>query len=449
MVGGAVRRLALLFLTLGVLFGCQPAEPPRNLLLITLDTLRADHLGFYGYARPTSPRLDAFAAGAVVFDDALCSMPTTLPSHVTMFTGLRPAQHGVRTNGQPAPGELTSVFDLLAERGAATAAVVASRVVDERYVGGLGFAEVSFPGSERQHQVAADRVTRQARAWLERQGGGPFALWVHYYDPHEPYDPPSGPRAAFARPYSGPLPDRLSVETLVGLNDPARAADLTPQDRDHITDLYDAEIAYLDTHLGALLDFVEETGLGSSTVVAIVGDHGQALGEQGFFGHGLRLLEPVIRVPFVLRVPGAAPGRVAAPVETIDLVPTLVDYLGLVAPAGLPGRSLRPAIEGRRLTAPRFRVVERRHYEDQPDVLGVALHGGDWKAVYYHDEDGAEARRFARRPDLDGADPLDPSSPAAGWLDAMVGALRSAPAAAKRELDAEEERMLRALGYLD
>jgi arylsulfatase A-like enzyme len=240
----------------------------------------------------------------------------------------------------------------------------------------------------------------------------------------------------------------MSTPDLVGLNDPQRAAAITAADRRHLADLYDAEIAYLDGHLGELFETLEEHGLADSTLVAVVGDHGQALGEREFFGHGLRLLEPVVRVPLVLRVPGAAPRRVTAPVETLDLLPTLADFFALPAPGELPGRSLRPVIEGRLIAPPRFRVVERRAYEQRPEVVGVSLHGSDWKAVYYFDEDGTETRRLGRGDDLDGSDHYDPASPEARWLEAVVAALRR-DGGADLELDPEAERMLRALGYLD
>ncbi len=161
-------RRATPFLALcaaGLWLSCAAEKaPPRNLLLITLDTLRADHLGAYGYSRPTSPALDAFAAQATLFEDATCSMPTTLPSHVTIFTGLRPSQHGVRRNGQAPERDLRTVFDLLAERGVATGAVIGSKVLGEKYLGGLGFGEVVFPGSERQYQARAQHVTDHAAA---------------------------------------------------------------------------------------------------------------------------------------------------------------------------------------------------------------------------------------------------------------------------------------------
>ncbi|MDH3403811.1 MAG: sulfatase [Acidobacteriota bacterium] len=442
------RLLSLLFAALCLALP-RRGPPPRNLLLITLDTLRADHLGVYGYPRPTSPALDAFAARATVFEDATCSMPTTLPSHVSIFTGLRPAQHGVRRNGQVPERDLATVFDLLAARGAATAAVIGSRVMGERYLAGLGFDEVVFPSSERQYQARAKHVTNHAAAWIERHRAAPFALWVHYYDVHEPYAPAAGFARQFDRGYAGPLSGALDVETLVGFNDPA-AAPLSAADLAHVTDLYDAEIAYLDTHLGRLFARLEALGGMDDTVVVVVGDHGQALGDNGFFGHGLRLLEPVVKVPFLLRLPGQTAGaRVAAPVETVDLVPTLLELFALAPPGPLPGRSLLPVLAGKPLPVLPFRLVERRAYPEQPEVVGLALHGGDWKAVYYRDEDGEESTLLGRGAgELDGANLYEPGSQEARWLDAARARLAGAEVAAAAP-DEEELRMLRALGYVD
>ncbi len=186
------------------------------------------------------------------------------------------------------------------------------------------------------------------------------------------------------------------------------------------------------------------------TAVVIVGDHGQAIGENGFFGHGLRLLEPVVKVPLIVRLPGrTAVARVTAPVETIDLLPTLLEVFGLDSPGELPGISWLPALDGRPLPRRRFRLVERRAYPEQPEVVGVALHGGDWKAVYYHDEDGAESHLLGRGVGaLDGPNLWDAGSDEAGWLDAARRALLAAESPSA-ELDEDELRMLRALGYVE
>jgi arylsulfatase len=450
------RRLAAPSLCLAVLAalpGCGEGRTaaPRNLLLITLDTLRADHLGTYGYERPTSPALDAFAAASIVFEDVTCSMPTTLPSHASIFTGLRPSQHGLRRNGEIPQRDLVTIFDLLKARGAATGAIVASRVLDAEYLSGMGFDDVVFPGSESQYQVRADRVSERAEAWLARAQGRPFALWLHYYDTHEPYSPPARFAAAFDRGYEGSLPDRLEIPTLVSFNEPDAGAALSAADIDHITDLYDAEISYLDSVLGTLFEHLDEMQLLSDTLIVIVGDHGQALGENSFFGHGLRLLEPVIKVPLVIRLPGQIAGRrVATPVETVDLMPTLAELFGLEAPARLSGIDLTPSLAGGTLAVPPFRLIERRSFPDQPEVLGLALHGGDWKAVYYHDQDGSELRYLGRLPaGLDAANVYTDDEDEARWLEAARRELVTAGLDPSSELDAQQRRALRALGYVD
>lgn len=432
------------------------AVPPTHLLLVTLDTLRADRLGAYGYPRPTSPHLDRFAASAFVFEDATCSMPTTLPSHLSIVTGLRPAQHGVFRNGVVPSRNLESIFDLLAaQRGAATAAVVAAGVLDERYLSGLGLAEVRFPARRRQFQVPARVVTTTALEWLERHlerppsERSPFALWVHYYDPHEPYTPPARFRERFARDDDPSLPNAMSTEALVALNRSPEPP--TEGVRRRVSDLYDAEVALLDHHLGRLFAGLERLGVADDTVVAVVGDHGQALGEEGFYGHGLRLLEPVVKVPMLLRLPGqGGGGRIRGTVETIDLMPTLEELFDLRGSAELPGRSLMPALRAEGDAGRRTRLIERRSYAEDPAALGVALHAGDWKAIYYRDLDGTERRFLGEAASgLDGVDRYRDSDPRARLLAAAVEAARREADREPAVLDDEQRRMLRALGYLD
>ncbi len=425
--------------------------PPTNLLVITLDTLRADHLGTYGYGRPVSPRLDEFAGTAFVFDDATCSVPTTLPSHVSIFTGLRPIRHGIRLNGVEPTTDLTTIFDLLAEqRGLATAAVVSAGVLAEPYLTGLGFEEIQFPARERQYQVPAQVTTAVAIDWLDEHGDEPFALWVHYYDTHEPYSPSEAVRERFDRGYTGPLPNRMRAEDLVILNKPEGWARLDSADLAHVEDLYDAEIAYLDEHLGRLLASLAERNASAETLIVIVGDHGQSLGDSAFFGHG-RLLEPVIKVPLMIRMPSqTASRRVTAAVETIDLMPTLVELFGLDAPADLPGVSLVPVMAGRGAPARRLRMIERRHYPDNPRIVGAAVHGGDWKAVFYREEDGTESWFVGEAATgLDGVNLYVEGSERARSLAAAAAHIEAGSGEGTVELDDEQRRMLEALGYLD
>ena len=455
-VRGGCRTLVIAALV-AVACGCgAPAPhqvPPSNLLLITLDTLRADHLGCYGYPRPTSPALDRFAAGATRFEDVTCSIPTTLPSHVTIFTGEPPERHGVTRNGQVLDAYPPTCFDLLAEAGARTAAIVSAGVVEARYVDRLGFDEVIFdrpdPGT---FQVDAEVVTDNAVHWLERHGRERFALWLHYYDPHEPYDPPVEESSRFTGSYSGPLPDALAIDWLVGLNDPAEEAKLSADDRQHVVDLYDAQIAFLDGQLDRLLTALEDAGLADSTIVVIVADHGQAHGESSFWGHGERLLEPVIKVPMMVRIPGQAGGRVVSEaVETVDLMPSLIDWFGLEPIAGLPGRSLAPAVRGEPIGPAARRIVVRRSYPDAPERAGLVVHRIDLKGTYYREPDG-EAFHIGR---VDGVGGLDGENFYGGengssqWLRAEVERFLAGNVAEPGRGSAEDLEMLRALGYVE
>lgn len=454
----------------------EPAETSEslgatNFLLITLDTLRADHLGSYGYARPTSPALDALAHEATRFADVTCSMPTTLPSHLTILTGLTPREHGVRRNGELPGGELHSIFHRLKDRfGARTAAVTAARVLDPKYLGGLGLDELFFgdDAAPKVRQVAAPEVVRRGLRWLDDLGFGmhsegeegaagvsasrpPFALWLHFFDTHEPYDPEPAVARRFTGGYSGSLGTELSVDFLVGLNDSAADGSLGAADRRYIADLYDAEIAELDRVLGDLFTELRRRGLWDDLLVVVIGDHGQAHGEDGFWGHGERLLEPVIRVPFVLKEPGQRTGRVVeSPVETLDLVPTLVELLGIEESLNLRGRSLVPALRGEELEARAYRVVERRFYPKEPRRQGVALQAGGWKLVAYHEAEGTDYRLGRREGEggLDGEDFFNRTVPEARFLAEALADLRG-QRPQDSPVDAGDRELLRALGYVD
>lgn len=432
--------------------GGSRLEPPKNLLVITLDTLRADHLGCYGYSRASSPNLDAFAARASVFTDATCSMPSTLPSHVTIFTGLPPEVHGVTRNGMVPPRDLETVFDLLGRQGRRTAAIVSAGVVQARFLKGLGFEQVVFDrAGPKVFQIRGEVVTRNATRWLERHADEPFALWLHYFDPHEPYDPPADLACRFGEGYDGPLGDALTMDWLVSLNDPAVEATLTDADRQHVVDLYDAEVAYLDHQLGRIFDAVERHGLWENTLVIVVADHGQAHGENGFWGHGVRLLEPVIKVAMMVRYPGQSQGRVVAEaVETLDLAPTIAQWFELGPLSDRPGRSLVEAATGTPIEPDLRRIVARCTFPEQPERRGLVVHRVASKGTFYAEPDGEEEYHVGR---LDGAGGLDgenfysEESPDFRWLRDEVSRFR--PSAGAEEVDISERdlEMLRALGY--
>ncbi|MCP3957839.1 MAG: sulfatase [bacterium] len=443
-------RLLLLTALAGAALSCGPTTTtPSNFLLITLDTLRADRLGAYGYPRPTSPHLDAFAARSTVFRDVTCSMPTTLPSHLTILTGLAPDQHGVMQNGVLPASDLVSTFDLLREVGLETAAVVSSGVLEERFLQGLGFARVLDDDLEKNfHQLPASTVTDRALELLAARGSRPFALWLHYFDTHEPYTPPANLAEAFAGDYDGPFPESIDGRLVASLNDPE--LELSPADREHVSNLYDAEVAYLDSELGRLFAYLEESGLTQSTLVVIVGDHGQALGELNHWGHGEWLLEPIIKVPLILRLPGQRQGRqVESPAETLDVAPTVAEFFGLSSPAGSRGRSLAPALSGASLEPSGGRIVVRRRYQDAPERRGVAFLRGGEKWVYYRDGAG-ESFHLGRRAGaggLDGESTFSADSEAAARFSELVRSLDDI-SALPGDLSTETRDMLRSLGYL-
>ena len=293
------------------------AASGHNLLIVTLDTTRADHLGCYGREAAETPVLDGIASRGVLFTDAVTVAPVTLPAHASIFTGLYPPDHGVRKNGEYrlAPEQVT-LAELLQDNAYDTAAFVSAFVLDSRFGLDQGFGVYddavtpagSLALSDTFEERSAAAVTGHALRWLEtRPADGPFFLWIHYFDPHQPYAAPASAASRF--PDNG----------------------------------YDAEIAYVDRELGRLTAFLERSELSASTVVVVVGDHGEGLGEHGETTHDFFVYESVMRVPLILSAPGVFGGSHVVDdvtVSVVDLFPTLLDLLGIDAPRPAGGTSL-------------------------------------------------------------------------------------------------------------
>jgi choline-sulfatase len=310
--------LAILF-TLPLAWGCSRGEERNpNLLLVTIDTVRADHLGCYGYRAAVTPWLDRLASEGVRFDAASSTVPLTLPSHATILSGLLPLHHGLRNNGAGALPAGTATLATLLGGHYRTGAFVGAFVLDGRFGLKPGFEvyEDEIPrdpkaGVTLEAERPGREVVDRALAWLARQDGRPFFLWVHLYDAHAPYTPP-----------------------------PAWAAR-------HPGRPYDGEIAEVDEQVGRLLAELDRRGDSERTVVAVAADHGESLGEHGELTHGLLLYEPTLHVPLILRAPGRlSPRVVRTPVSLADLAPTLAGLLGKTF--GGPG--VRPR-DGRDLAA--------------------------------------------------------------------------------------------------
>jgi choline-sulfatase len=299
--------------------GCRPAaRTPPNILLITLDTTRADHMGAYGDTRARTPVFDRLAAGGVLFEDAIAAAPITLPAHVSLLTGLYPFAHGVRNNGNFSLGEsMPTIATALRGRGYRTAAFVSAFVLDRRFGLARGFDQyddrverAATRGGEVERR--GDRTASTALEWITANAGqgAPFFAWVHLYDAHDPYDPPPPYRESFA--------DRL----------------------------YDGEIAFDDEVVGRVVGGLDGLGLSPSTVVAVVGDHGESLGEHEEMTHSMFVYESALRVPMLVVWPGHLPAgrRLTGMARAIDLAPTLLDVAGQPPLAGAQGRSLVPMI---------------------------------------------------------------------------------------------------------
>ncbi len=303
----------------------RPSGAGLNVLLVTLDTTRADHLGCYGRRDARTPRLDRLAAEGVRFENAIADAPITLPSHASILTGLYPFEHGVRNNGNFYLGErFETLATVLRKRGYRTAAFVSSFVLDRRYGLARGFEtyddrmeETPVPGSSVEAERRGDSTAQALARWLDGYAApgasAPFFAWLHLYDPHEPYRPPPPFRDLFAH------------------------------------DPYDGEIAFADHTVGTILDKLAQLGLLDRSLVAVVADHGEGLGDHGEETHSMFLYESAIRVPLILWRPGILPAAkvVATPVRTLDLSPTILDILGEPPLAAPHARSLRGAIYGR------------------------------------------------------------------------------------------------------
>lgn len=375
--GGSRRAAFALALAALTTVGCGPRTPP-DLVLIVVDTLRADHLSLAGYERPTSPHLEALARDGTFFSRAYAHSSSTRPSVATILTGRLPSAHGVVTQGADGLAETVPRLPvLLREAGYRTVALVTNPQVHPR----LGFARgfdvfvPVFPGGLEPTELnafdlvarPADEVLARARAEMEKApSDAPLFVYVHLLDPHAPYDPPPAWRARFAgEPYEGPITGTLFDFA---------AEDAMREDPRHLArfaSLYDAEIASTDAALGEFAEWLRRSGRLERTHLWIAADHGEEFLEHDDLGHGITLFEEVVRVPLLWLGPGAPAGRRSeALVGLVDLAPTLLALAGVAPPqAGLQGASLLAAAHGERVGAREALLLEG------PGVGAVAREG--------------------------------------------------------------------------
>jgi arylsulfatase A-like enzyme len=413
----------------------------RGIVLVSVDTVRRDHVGAYGYGRPTTPRFDALAREGVLFEDAVSTSSWTLPAHLSMLTGVDPGRHGGVDSRHGFNRAVPTVPALLRAAGFATRAVTSHLYVSSVYGVDDGFEHLDF----RQDRKATE-VAERGIALLDRYGDRPFFVFLHLYDPHWHYDPPEWARALFETSYAGKLTgvwqdfsrrDRASVT----------AADLA-----HLLALYDGELRYADAEVGRVLDHLAARGLDRSTLVVLTSDHGEEFLDHGSWEHQKTLYEEVVRVPLALRAPGVAARRERAQASLIDVAPTILGWAEVAVPPAVAGRSLLASgsPSDREAYGETDQTVDRSH------KLFLRGGAGRWKAVFSLAPDGT-GTRGEEWYDL-ASDPAETRSvaPAAAVADPIRRraqerwrAGRGAGGPARPVcLSPEQQERLRALGYL-
>jgi arylsulfatase A-like enzyme len=344
-------RLALLAVVC-LSITCGREHHPVNVMIIGVDTLRRDHLGCYGYERDTSPNIDRLAARSVLFEDAVAPSPWTLPSFVSAFTSLYPAQHeagqlhNMETGsfGKRVSPSCPSLAMMLLKQGYSTGAVINAPALAPELGLDRGFEFYSVtPGWDKRR---ADATTQEALNWIDATSGGPFFIFVHYFDPHLPYEPPAPYDTIFDPDYRGSVSVPFERESFHQMWDALSREDdpHTLRDWDHIRAIYDGEIRFTDEAVGDLLEGLDERGLRENTLIVFLSDHGEEFYDHRGFGHGHTLYDEIIKVPLTFSLAGKLPEskRISQQVRLLDLVPTILDLLGIRPWTHLEGTSLRP-----------------------------------------------------------------------------------------------------------
>jgi len=392
MLSALVGSLALLA-AVWAWFALEPKTTSYNVLLISLDTTRRDHLSCYGYARQTTPEIDRLARDAMVFRNAHAVSNWTLPTHGSMFSGLYPSAHGARFVTQDLPhvnpeipqGMLAESCETLAEvlqaAGYRTGAVVANAF----YVTRMHRMDQGFDDFDSRvtrslgNYRAADEITNRALHWLAKEPRQPFFLFLNYMDPHIPYNPPP----PFDRKFA--TQDNVAVEPrdsafFLEQQDAVNTTGRVWNDETHrmLVDRYDGEIAFADAQLGRVFDWLRQSGSYENTIIIVTADHGEAFGEQQVAGHGHLLYESEIAVPMIVKPRGGGPvGERNYRVSHVDILPTALELIDMPSPKGLSGRSMLES-ETRDLFVEKFASSLAKRD-------GQSRFGADQKAIYRGD----------------------------------------------------------------
>ena len=424
----ALLALAVIVAGAGLYLLLRPAPVPitrdgkLNVLLITLDTTRADHIGAYGYAKAKTPNLDLIARSGVRFANAYAQVPLTLPSHSSIMTGTYPLTHGVHNNGSYVlpPGAVT-LAKVLKDHGLKTAAFVASFSVDSRFGLDQGFDvyDDNFQEGTPFKAVNAERKAEQVLSvfapWFDKIKDDQFFCWLHFFDPHLPYSPPSPYREQFA------------------------------------DNLYDGEICYMDFIIGQVMRKLLDRNLLGRTLIVVAGDHGEGFGEKGESGHGIFLYDNVLRVPLMLYAENHLPALkvVESRVRLIDIMPTVLDLMNIPKPDPVQGRSLLPYVQRKEkadLDSYIETVYPKENFGWAPLVGFIS---GVWKYIRAPHEELYDLKADPGEEKNAIAAAVRPAAELKKKLDDTIRASVVPGVSAKQVLTSEEQARLRSLGYVD
>ena len=411
----------------------------RGIILISVDTLRRDHVSAYGYPKPTTPTIDGIAKRGVLVEDAVSVSSWTLPAHLTMLTSVLPGAHGGTSPEQGFNRSVPTLPELLRAKGFATHAVTAHLYVSASYGLETGFDSLNF----RQDRLA-ENVANHAMDLIDRFGDRPFFLFLHFYDPHWHYAPPPRILKLFETSYSGKITGNLKDFQNLG------PGDVKPPDVDHLLALYDAEIRYTDDQIGRLVTHLEQRNVFDNTLLFVTSDHGEEFLEHGSWEHQKTLYEEVIRIPMIAAGPGLAPRTESRSASLLDVAPTLLEFAGVAAPPGMQGVSLM-----RPITEVRETYGETDNTTDGSRLAFLRAGPQSWKALMRFDRKrgGLLSTEWY---DL-AVDPKEASNaPPAGHLRQTIEtrartlavSFRSSAPRSRVQLSAEQIEHLRAMGYV-
>jgi arylsulfatase A-like enzyme len=432
--------------------------PGYNVILISVDSLRADRTSLHGHERPTTPSLEAMAEAGVMFESCRSTTSWTLPAHMSMLTGRSLLGHGVVSDDRRLGDDVPTLAESFARAGYVTGAIVSAPYVEARYGFDRGFSDydddtISFAtNNESYKSVTAPLLNETAEKWIGAHARHPFFLFLHYWDVHYDFAPGPPYDTMFDPDYEG------QVDGSDFYFNPAVHRGMDRQDLEHVMALYDGEIRLVDDHIGKLIAGLERVGVANRTVVVVTSDHGEEFFEHGRKGHHRTLYEEVLHVPLVMQIPGYSPraSRIAADSSIVDIMPTLLGLVGIEPPEGLEGTDFAPVITGESQVLDRPIFAEL--YRKGSRIVEVAAIDGAEKIIHHFNHrwmesfdlaaDPGEMRRLSNA-DARGSPLLEQMR---RWLNkrwrGYAMRLRT-KGVDPLELDDASEEALRALGYIE